>query len=88
MRLAQADVFLAAVMDAYSRRIVGWNLAPKITGELTLLALSRAIEARRPAPGLIHHSDRGVQYASTAYVDMLLQRGMIPSMSRPGEVPT
>jgi putative transposase len=84
VRLAQVDVFLAVVMDAFSRRIVGWNLAPKITTELALIALSNAIESRQPAPGLIHHSDRGVQYASVAYVDMLLLHGMIPSMSRPG----
>jgi putative transposase len=84
VRLAQVDVFRAVVMDAFSRRIVGWNLAPKITTELALIALSNAIESRQPAPGLIHHSDRGVQYASVAYVDMLLQHGMIPSMSRPG----
>ncbi len=84
VRLGRVDVFLAVVMDAFSRRIVGWNLAPKITTELPLTALSNAIESRQPAPGLIDHSDRGVQYASTAYVDMLLQHGMIPSMSRPG----
>jgi putative transposase len=84
VRLAQVDVFLAVVMDAFSRRIVGWNLAPKITTELALIALSNAIESRQPAQGLIHHSDRGVQYASVAYVDMLLLHGMIPSMSRPG----
>jgi putative transposase len=77
-------VFLAVVMDAYSRRIVGWNLAPKMTTELALTALRNAIESRQPAAGLIHHSDRGVQYASAAYVDMLLLHGMIPSMSRPG----
>jgi transposase InsO family protein len=84
VRLGRVDVFLAVVMDAFSRRIVGWNLAPKITTELTLTALGNAIESRRPAPGLIHHSDRGVQYASTAYVDTLLRHDMIPSMSRPG----
>ena len=84
VRLGQADVFLAVVMDAFSRRIVGWDLAPKITTELTLTALNNAIESRQPAPGLIHHSDRGVQYASGAYVDTLLQHGIIPSMSRPG----
>ena len=84
VRLGRVDVFLAVVMDAYSRRIVGWNLAPKITTELTLTALRNAIESRQPAPGLIHHSDRGVQYASIAYVDTLLQHGMIPSMIRPG----
>src|SRR3954447_26028811 len=84
VRLGRVDVFLAVVMDAFSRRIVGWNLAPKITTELALVALRNAIESRQPAPGLIHHSDRGVQYASAAYVDTLLQHGMIPSMSRPG----
>jgi putative transposase len=84
VRLGRVDVFLAVVMDAFSRRIVGWNLAPKITTELALTALRNAIESRRPAPGLIHHSDRGVQYASASYVDTLLQHGMIPSMSRPG----
>lgn len=62
VRLGRVDVFLAVVMDAFSRRIVGWNLAPKITTELALTALRNAIESRHPAPGLIHHSDRGVQY--------------------------
>ena len=84
VRLGRADVFLAVVMDAFSRRIVGWNLGPKITTELTLTALGKAIDSRQPPPGLIHHSDREVQYASTAYVDTLLRHGMIPSMSRPG----
>jgi putative transposase len=84
VRLGRVDVFLAVVMDAFSRKIVGWSLAPKLTTELALTALSNAIESRKPAPGLIHHSDRGVQYASIAYVDTLLQHGMIPSMSRPG----
>lgn len=84
VRLGRVDVFLAVVMDAFSRKIVGWNLAPKLTTELALTALKNAIDSRKPAPGLIHHSDRGVQYASAAYVDTLLQHGMIPSMSRPG----
>ncbi|MBV9083585.1 MAG: IS3 family transposase [Acidobacteriaceae bacterium] len=84
VRLGREDVFLAVVMDVFSRRIVGWNLAPKLTTELALTALRNAIESRQPAPGLIHHSDRGVQYASAAYVDTLLQHGIIPSMSRPG----
>jgi putative transposase len=82
--LGRVDVFLAVVMDAFSRKIVGWSLAPRLTTELALTALMNAIDSRRPAPGLIHHSDRGVQYASAAYVDTLLQYGMIPSMSRPG----
>jgi transposase InsO family protein len=84
VRLGRVDVFLAVVMDAFSRRIVGWNLAPKLTTELALTALRNAIASRQPAPGLIHHSDRGVQYASAAYVETLIQHGMIPSMSRPG----
>jgi putative transposase len=84
VRLGRVDVFLAVVMDAFSRKIVGWNLAPKITTELALTALTKAIDSRTPAPGLIHHSDRGVQYASAAYVDTLLQHGIILSMSRPG----
>jgi transposase InsO family protein len=84
VRLGRGDVFLAVVMDAFSRKVVGWNLGPKLTTELALTALRNAIESRQPAPGLIHHSDRGVQYASAAYVDLLLQHGMIPSMSRPG----
>jgi len=84
VRLGRVDVFLAVVMDAFSRKIVGWNLGPKLTTELALTALRNAIDSRKPAPGLIHHSDRGVQYASVAYVDTLLQHGIIPSMSRPG----
>ena len=84
VRLGRVDVFLAVVMDAFSRKIVGWNLGPKLITDLALTALKTAIESRQPAPGLIHHSDRGVQYASAAYVDLLLQHGMIPSMSRPG----
>jgi putative transposase len=84
VRLGRVDVFLAVVMDAFSRKIVGWNLAPKLTTELALTALKNAIDSRKPEPGLMHHSDRGVQYASFAYVDLLLEHGMIPSMSRPG----
>jgi putative transposase len=75
---------VAVVMDAFSRKIVGWNLGPKLTTDLALTALKTAIDSRQPAPGLIHHSDRGVQYASAAYVDLLFQHSIIPSMSRPG----
>jgi putative transposase len=84
VRLGRVDVFLAVVMDVFSRKIIGWNLARQLTTELALTALSNAVDSRKPAPGLIHHSDRGVQYASAAYVDTLLQHGIIPSMSRPG----
>ena len=84
VRLGRVDVFLAVAMDAFSRKIVGWNLGPSLITDLALTALKNAIESRPPAPGLIHHSDRGVQYASATYVDLLLQHGMIPGMSRPG----
>jgi putative transposase len=84
VRLGLVDVFVAVVMDGFSRKIVGWNFGPKLTTELALTALKNAIESRQPAPGLIHHSDRGVQYASAVYVDTLIRHGMIPSMSRPG----
>jgi putative transposase len=84
VRLGRVDVFLAVVMDAFSRKIVGWNLGSKMTAEVAVTALKNAIESRQPEPGLVHHSDRGVQYASAAYVDLLLANGMIPSMSRPG----
>lgn len=83
VRLKQSDVFLAIVMDAFSRKVVGWNVGPSLATDLPLTALRRAIEARRPAPGLVHHSDRGTQYASGAYVDVLLEHGIVPSMSRP-----
>jgi putative transposase len=84
VRLGRADVFLAVVLDAFSRKVVGWNLGPRLTTDLPLVALTNAIDSRRPPPGLIHHSDRGVQYASSAYVDTLIRHSMIPSMSRPG----
>lgn len=84
LRLRQQFVYLAVVLDAFSRRVVGWSLAPTLHGRLTQAALEQALAARRPAPGLVHHSDRGVQYACTGYVDLLLAHGLLPSMSRPG----
>ena len=84
VRLGRVDVFLAVVMDAFSRKIIGWNVGPSLATELPLEALRHAIQTRHPASGLIHHSDRGVQYASSAYVHTLLEHGMIASMSRPG----
>jgi len=84
LRLAEQFLFLAAVLDAYSRKVVGWALAERIDTGLTIAALRQAIDARQPAPGLVHHSDRGVQYASHAYVDLLAERGIVPSMSRAG----
>ncbi len=84
IRLPTTFVYLACVLDAYSRRCVGWHLSRVIDTNLTLVAQDRALTARRPAPGLIHHSDRGVQYASAAYVAHLASVGTRSSMSARG----
>lgn len=77
-------LFLAAILDLYSRKIVGWSMGPRIDTELILAALKMAL-ARNPAPpGLLFHSDRGVQYASSAYREALKEAGLLASMSRPG----
>jgi putative transposase len=83
IRLRQEFVYLAVVLDAFSRKVVGWALDRTLTARLPLLALERAIALRQPAPGLVHHSDRGVQYASEQYTQMLEIQGILPSMSRP-----
>lgn len=77
-------LFLAAIMDLYSRRIVGWAMQPTMHRSLVLKALDMAVTARRPSPGLIHHSDRGSQYASEDYRNALSAHGLIASMSRRG----
>jgi putative transposase len=85
IRLERAFVYLAVVLDGCSRKVVGWALDHHMAATLALEALEMAIAARRPAPGeLVHHSDRGVQYACGAYVERLEQAGIIPSMSRGG----
>jgi len=81
IRLRSAFVYLACILDAYSRRCVGWHLSRDMTTQLTLTALRRAIAERHPQSGLIHHSDRGVQYASHDYVEQLEQIGAQISMS-------
>lgn len=81
IRLRSDFVYLACILDAYSRRCVGWHLSRDMTTQLTLVALQRAIALRQPGPGLIHHSDRGVQYASHTYVEQLEQIGAQISMS-------
>jgi len=78
--------YLATVMDLYSRRIVGWAMQSTLERSLTVRALEMAIVQRRPGPGLIHHSDRGVQYACADYRRLLDGHGLIPSMSRKGDV--
>lgn len=84
IRLPQGFVYLACVLDAFSRRLIGWHLSRDIDTRLTLAALNQAIAARRPQVGLIHHSDRGVQYASGDYVARLGEIGASPSMSKAG----
>jgi putative transposase len=84
IRLPTTFVYLACVLDAWSRKIVGWTLSRTIDSRLALTALDHALTHRSPAPGLIHHSDRGVQYASHAYVDRLTAAGAQISMSAVG----
>jgi len=81
----QGWLFLALVMDLCSRRIVGWAMADHMRSELVCDALQMALRRRRPGPGLLHHSDRGIQYASGVYQDLLAEHGMICSMSRRGD---
>lgn len=84
IRLRSAFVYLACILDAFSRRCVGWHLSREMTTSLTRGALHQAIVERRPTPGLIHHSDRGVQYASREYVEQLQAIGARMSMSAVG----
>jgi putative transposase len=78
-------LYLAVVLDLFSRRVVGWAMADHLGHELALAALDMAIARQRPAPGLIHHSDRGVQFAAHEYRKRLQQHGMLCSMSRKGD---
>jgi putative transposase len=84
IRLEVEFVYLAVILDAFSRRAIGWALDRTLEASLTLEALRMALRRRRPQPGLVHHSDRGVQYAATAYVDLLQAHGITISMSRRG----
>jgi putative transposase len=84
IRLREEFVFLAVVLDAYSRRVIGWALERTMEEELTLSALRMALSRRVVEPGLVHHSDRGSQYASVNYTDLLKQNGIEISMSRKG----
>ena len=83
IRLKREFVYLAVILDAFSRKVVGWALERTLASRLPIAALEQAITQRQPPPGLVHHSDRGVQYASGDYVKILRQHEMIPSMSRP-----
>lgn len=84
LRLEQEFAYLAVVLDAYSRRVIGWSLGRTLGVSLTLEALEKSIVDRQPKPGLVHHSDQGVQYACQSYVDRLESCGAVLSMSRPG----
>jgi putative transposase len=83
IRLQKEFVYLAAILDAWSRRVIGWALDRSLAARLAIGALEGAIAARQPQPGLVHHSDRGIQYASRDYVDLLQKHHLVPSMSRP-----
>jgi len=83
IRLRTEFVYLAVILDAFSRKVVGWELDRTLATRLVRAALEKAITARQPPPGLVHHSDRGVQYASEEYLQVLQGYQMIPSMSRP-----
>ena len=84
IRLRDEFVFLAVILDAYSRRVIGWALDRTMEDELTLTALRMALSRRAVEPGLVHHSDRGSQYASNDYTDLLKANGIEISMSRKG----
>lgn len=83
IRLRREFVYLALVLDAFSRKVIGWELGRTLETRLPLAALEAAIASRRPRPGLVHHSDRGTQYASNEYVKRLEACGAHLSMSRP-----
>ena len=84
VRLQEEFVFLAVILDAYSRRVIGWALDRTLEDDLTLAALRMALARRNFGPGLVHHSDRGVQYASDEYTDLLKSKEIQISMSRKG----
>ena len=84
VRVGPGWLYLAVVLDLFSRRIVGWAMAPRLAQELTLRALKMALQTRRPLPGLIHHSDRGTQYTSHAYQLLLKAHQVQPSMGKVG----
>lgn len=84
VRLPQEFVYLAVLLDAYSRRCIGWALERYLDAELALAALRIALATRAIRPGLVHHSDRGVQYAAQAYTNLLRAHGIRISMSRTG----
>ena len=83
LKVGAVWLYLAVVMDKYSRRIVGWAISRERTTRLVIKALDQAVQARRPAAGTIFHSDRGIEYVSYAYRDRLAKLGIVQSMNRP-----
>ena len=84
IRLREEFVYLSVMLDAYSRRVIGWALGRTLEAELAVSALRMALLTRQPAPGLVHHSDRGIQYASHDYTGLLKEHKITISMSRKG----
>jgi len=82
IRLRHEFMYLAVILDAFSRAVVGWALERRLHARTALAALEMALERRKPLPGLVHHSDRGVQYASREYAERLARHHIVPSMSR------
>ena len=86
VKIAGTWRYLAVVMDRYSRRVIGWSLGATRDARLILAAFNRAVRNRRPRPGLIFHSDRGIEYAAFAFRDRLTTLGLVQSMNRPREI--
>jgi putative transposase len=84
LRTEEGFFYLAFVLDVYSRKVVGWSMASHLRTELVVDALEMAVRRRKPAAGLVHHSDRGVQYTALAFGKRLEEAGIIPSMGRAG----
>ena len=84
IRTSTGWLYLAVVIDLFSRKVVGWAVEPHMQASLVCEALAMAVGARKPVPGLLVHTDRGSQYASAAHTDLLAQYGLVPSMSRKG----
>ena len=84
IRLKTEFIYLAVILDVYSRRVIGWSIGRNLDSSLAQQALEKAVQRRQPPAGLIHHSDRGWQYASHDYIALLESHGIEVSMSRPG----
>jgi putative transposase len=82
--ISSGFAYVAVILDAWSRRVLGYGISRSIDARLTLAALAAAIESRKPPPGCVHHSDRGSQYAAAAYRDHLAAHGLVGSMGRRG----